>query len=79
MKDIKDLSLDGLFNRLHQAMTNLVSDIDSVIQDKEVSMDEIRNLRTHINYNLAKRKRCTDNQKLQASSTYSPRTRLCWR
>jgi len=65
MKDIKDLSLDGLFGRLHQLMVNLVGDIDSVIQDnKEMSMDEIRNLRTHINYKLGKKEEMYDNQKL---------------
>ncbi len=65
MKDIKDLSLDSLFSRLHQLMVNLVSDIDSVIQDnKELSMDEIRNLRTHINYKLGKKEEMHDNQEL---------------
>jgi ElaB/YqjD/DUF883 family membrane-anchored ribosome-binding protein len=65
MKDLKELSLDGLFERLHQLMANLVSDIESVIQDnKEVSMDEVRDLRSHINYKLGRKEEVYDNQKL---------------
>ncbi len=65
MKDIKGLSLDSLFGRLHQLMVNLVSDMESVIQDnREVNMDEIKELRTHINYKLGKKEEVYDNQKL---------------
>ncbi len=65
MKDIKDLSLDSLFSRLHQLMVNLVSDIEGVISDnKEVSMEEVRDLRAHINYRLGKKEDIHDNQKL---------------
>lgn len=65
VKDIKDLSLDSLFARLHQLMSNLVSDIDGVLEDnKEMGMNDIRALREHINYRLGKREEVSDNQKI---------------
>lgn len=64
-KDIKNLSLDSLFAKLHSLMVNLVQDIDNVIEDnKEAGMQSIRDLREHISYKLSKNEEIQDNQKL---------------
>ncbi len=65
VKDVKEMSLDGLFGKLHGLMINLVKDVDSVIADnKEVSMDAVRELRDHINYKLGKKEEIQDNEKI---------------
>jgi transcriptional regulator of heat shock response len=64
-KDLKDLSLDGLFSKLHGLMVNLVRDVDSVIEDNnEMTMDNVRDLRNHINYKLSKKEEIQDNEKI---------------
>lgn len=64
-KDIKNLGLDSLFTKLHGLMVNLVRDVDSVIEDnREISMDNIRDLRDHINYKLSRKEEIHDNEKL---------------
>ena len=63
--DIKSMSLDGLFNRLHSLMVNLVKDIDSVIEDnRDVGMESVRELRDHISYKLSRNEEIQDNQKI---------------
>ncbi len=65
VKDIKDMSLDSLFGKLHGLMVNLVKDVDSVIEDnKEMSMKSIRDIRDHINYKLSKKEEIYENEKL---------------
>ncbi len=65
VKDLRELSLDSLFGKLHGLMINLVRDMDSVIEDnKAVSMEGIRDLRQHINYKLGKKEEIQDNEKL---------------
>jgi hypothetical protein len=64
-KITEDQPLDSLFTRLHQLMSNLVGDIDGVLEDnKEVSINDIKALRDHINYKLGKKEEVADNQKI---------------
>jgi transcriptional regulator of heat shock response len=64
-KEVRELSLDSLFERLHRLMSNLVKDIDSVIEDnKEVGMADVRELREHISTRLNKKEEIKDNEKL---------------
>jgi transcriptional regulator of heat shock response len=63
--DVKELSLDGLFSKLHGLMVNLVRDIDSVLEDNmEISMDSVRELRSHITTKLNRNEEIEDNKKL---------------
>lgn len=60
-----ELSLGSLFDKLHSLMVNLVKDVDSVIEDnREVSMDRIKELRDHINHKLSRNEEIHDNQRL---------------
>jgi hypothetical protein len=65
VKDIKDMSLDSLFTKLHQLMSNLVKDIEGVLGDnEEMGMGDIKALRDHINHKLAIKEEVSDNQKI---------------
>jgi hypothetical protein len=65
VKDIKGMSLDSLFTKLHQLMSNLVKDIEGVLGDnEEMSMGDIKALRDHINHKLAIKEEVSDNQKI---------------
>lgn len=64
-KEVRELSLDSLFDNLHRLMSNLVKDIDSVIEDnKEVGLNDVRELREHISSRLNKKEEIQDNEKL---------------
>ncbi|MGD0729507.1 MAG: hypothetical protein ABR981_05515 [Candidatus Micrarchaeaceae archaeon] len=64
-KETTDLSLDGLFGKLHSLMVNLVRDVDSVIEDNEsVSMNDVRELRQNISSRLTKKEEIKDNEKI---------------
>jgi len=63
--DIKSLSLDGLFTKLHGLMVNLVKDLDSVLQDNtDVDIGSVKVLREHITERLTKNEEIQDNQKI---------------
>lgn len=63
--DMNELSLDHLFSKLHRLMKNLVTDVDSVIEDnKEMSMESVRELRESINSKLGRKEEIQDNQRL---------------
>lgn len=65
VKEIRELSLDGLFDKLHKLMSSLVGDVESVIEDnKEVGMSDIRDLREHISERLSKKEEIQDNEKI---------------
>lgn len=64
-RDVTDMSIDGLFGKLHGLMINLVKDVDSVIEDnKSINMDAVRDLREHISEKLGKKEEIQDNEKL---------------
>lgn len=64
-KEIRELPLDSLFEKLQNLMSNLVKDVDSVIEDnKVIGMSDIRDLREHINSRLSKREEIHDNEKI---------------
>ncbi len=64
-KETSELSLDNLFERLQKLMSNLVSDVGSVIADnKVIGMNDIRELREHIGERLNKKEEIQDNQKI---------------
>lgn len=63
--DLKNLSLESLFERLHGLMVNLVKDVDSIIEDNsEISINTIRQLRDHINYKLGRKEEIHDNENI---------------
>ena len=63
--DLRNLSLDNLFGKLHGLMVNLVKDVDSVLEDnKEVGMGSVKELREHITAKLSKNEEIQDNDKL---------------
>lgn len=64
-KDVKEMTLDGLFSKLHGLMANLAKDIDSVLEDnRELGMDSVRQLRDHIKSRLSRNEEIEDNKKL---------------
>ncbi|MGI0100582.1 MAG: hypothetical protein ACREBH_02590 [Candidatus Micrarchaeaceae archaeon] len=61
--DYKDMSLDGLFGRLHRLMSDLAADLDSIVGDNK-DMDGVRELRDHISRKLDKGEEIDDNKRL---------------
>ena len=62
---IKNLSLGGLFESLHQSMLSFVGSLDSLIEEnKEMSLEDIKTLRAYIKEKLAGDEEITDKQKL---------------
>jgi hypothetical protein len=62
---IKNLSLSNLFGNLHEAMLNFVKSLDSlIVENKAISLDDIKILRGYIKEKLADNERIDDKQKL---------------
>ena len=65
MDGVKSITLSNLFGSLHEAMLNFAKSLDSLIsENKEITLDDIKTLRTHIKERLQGSEAITDKQKL---------------
>ncbi len=65
LDDLKSLSIGDLFSKLHRAIVDFIETIDETIEeDRQVGMGDIRALREHINQRLQKNEEIDDNKKL---------------
>jgi len=62
---LTNLTLDDLLGKLHSALVNFVRDVEEMVEENKVlSVEDIRELRHHIQQRLDNREEITDNQKL---------------